>query len=42
MISIEKSLQAYRVLNTPTNLSWKQHWVKDKYSNIDLLNCSDE
>ena len=42
MISIEKSLQAYRVLNTPTNLSWKQHWVKDKYSNIDLLKCSDE
>lgn len=40
MISIEKSLQAYRVLNTPTDLSWKQHWVNEKYSNIDLLNCT--
>ena len=40
MVSIEKSLQAYRVLNTPTDLSWKQHWVNEKYSNIDLLKCT--
>ena len=26
-ISLEQSLQAYRIMNTPTQLSWKQHWA---------------
>ena len=38
-ISLEKSLQAYRVLNTPTKLSWKQHWAQETFSHNDLLEC---
>lgn len=38
-ITLEQSLQAYRVLNTPAKYSWKKHWVDEEFSNIDLLNC---
>ena len=38
-ITLEQSLQAYRVMNTPTKLSWKQHWAQETFSNNDLLLC---
>ena len=38
-ITLEQSLQAYRVLNTPAKFSWKQHWANEDFSDIDLLNC---
>lgn len=38
-ISLEQSLQAYRVMNTPTKLSWKQHWAQEMFSNPDILKC---
>lgn len=41
-LSLEQSLQAYRVMNTPTKLSWKQHWAQEVFSNNDALLCSDE
>ena len=39
-ITLEKSLQAYRVMNTPTKYSWKQHWANETFSNNDLMLCS--
>lgn len=41
-ITLEQSLQAYRVMNTPSKLSWKQHWALEKFSHNDVLKCSDE
>lgn len=41
-LSLEQSLQAYRVLNTPTHLSWKQHWVTQSFTHDNILECSDE
>ena len=38
-ITLEQSLQAYRVMNTPARLSWKQHWAQEAFSNKDLLLC---
>lgn len=38
-ITLEQSLQAYRVMNTPTKYSWKQHWAQETFSNPDLLDC---
>jgi len=35
--SLEKALQAYRVMNTPTKYSWKQHWAQETFSNDDAL-----
>ena len=32
-ISLEQSLQAYRVMSTPTQLSWKQHWANEVFTN---------
>lgn len=40
-ISLEQSLQAYRVLNTPTIYSWKQHWAQESFSSNDMLELSD-
>lgn len=40
-ISLEQSLQAYRVMNTPTKFSWKQHWAQETFSNKDLFMCDD-
>ena len=39
-ISLEKSLQAYKVMHTPTDLSWKQYLAKEKFDNDELLKCS--
>ena len=39
-ISLEQSLLAYRVMNTPTKYSWKQHWAQETFSNNDLLECA--
>lgn len=30
-ISLEQSLQAYRVMNTPTQYSWKKHWAQEEF-----------
>lgn len=40
-ISLDQSLQAYRVLNTPTRYSWKQHWAQETFSSNDMLELSD-
>ena len=40
-ISLDQSLQAYRVLNTPTRYSWKQHWAQETFSSNDMLRLSD-
>ena len=40
--SLEKSLLAYRVIHTPTQLSWKQHWVQEKFEHDDLMSCTTE
>jgi hypothetical protein len=36
-ISLEQSLQAYRVMNTPTRYSWKQHWAQEEFEHNDML-----
>ena len=36
-ISLDKSLQAYRVMNTPTKYSWKQHWAQEEFDSNDML-----
>ena len=41
-LTLEQSLQAYRVLNTPSNLSWKQHWVQETFSHNNLLDCTEQ
>lgn len=41
-ISIEQSLSAYRIIHTPSNLSWKQHYVNQKFTDINLLKCPRE
>lgn len=41
-LSLEQSLQAYRVMNTPTKFSWKQHWAQEVFSNNDVLLCDDD
>ena len=41
-ITLEQSLQAYRVLNTPTKYSWKQHWATETFSQNDYFKCSEE
>ena len=39
-ITLEQSLQAYRVMNTPTKFSWKQHWAQETFSEKDAFECS--
>lgn len=41
-ISLEQSLQAYRVYHTPSSLTWKQHYVEEKFSNNNILECTKE
>ena len=41
-ISLEQSLQTYRVMNTPTELSWKQHWAKEVFTCDSYMDCSEE
>ena len=36
-VSLEQALQSYRVMNTPTKYSWKQHWAQETFSNDDAL-----
>lgn len=36
-ISLDQSLQAYRVMNTPTKYSWKQHWALEEFSTNDMM-----
>lgn len=39
-LSLDKALAAYRVLHTPVSLSWKQHYVRQTYSDDNLLKCT--
>ena len=41
-VSLEQALQSYRVMNTPTKYSWKQHWAQETFSNDDALLLSVE
>ena len=41
-LTLDQSLQAYRVLNTPTKFSWKQHWVQEVFSKDNILDCPEE
>lgn len=38
-ITLEQSLKAYRVMSSPTNLSWKQHWAQETFSSVDYMEC---
>lgn len=38
-ISLEKSLQAFRVLAAPAKQSWKVHYANEEFSSPDLLMC---
>lgn len=40
-ISLDQSLQAYRVLNTPTKYSWKQHWAQEEFDSPDMLELNE-
>ena len=35
--SLDKSLQAYRIMNTPTQYSWKQHCAQEEFDEDDML-----
>lgn len=39
-ITLEQSLKAYRVMSSPTNLSWKQHWAQETFSSVDYMECN--
>lgn len=41
-LTLDKALQAYRVMNTPTKLSWKQHWAQETFSELNAMKCSDD
>ena len=41
-VSLEQALQSYRVMNTPTKYSWKQHWAQETFSNDDALLLSED
>lgn len=41
-LSLEKELQGYRVLHTPTTFSVKQHWAKAIFSHDNFFDCTDE
>src|SRR5574344_1258766 len=41
-ITLEQSLKSYRLLNTPLSLSWKQHYVNEKFSSPNLILCTME
>lgn len=40
-ISLDKSLQAYRIMNTPTKYSWKQHWAQEEFDVNDMMLLDD-
>ena len=41
-LTLEQSLQAYRVQSVPSTLSWKQKYVKETFSDDNILKCSAE
>ena len=41
-LSLDKSLRAYRVLHTPAEFSWKQHYVKETFSSCNIMKCTPE
>ena len=36
-ITLEESLQSYKIMNTPTEYSWKQHWATENFDEDDIL-----
>ena len=38
-LTLEQSLQAYRVLHAPAKLSWKQQWALETFSHNNALEC---
>ena len=38
--NLDKALQSYRVMHTPPEYSWKQHWVSEKFSSPDYYKCT--
>ena len=38
-ITLEQSLQAYRVQSVPSTLSWKQKYVKETFSDDNIIKC---
>lgn len=40
-ITLEQSLQAYRVMNTPTKYSWKQHWAQEEFDSNDMFDLDE-
>lgn len=41
-LELEKALQQYRILHTPTQFSIYQFWANQSFSNDSLLECSEE
>lgn len=41
-ISLEQSLQAYRVYHTPSDMTWKQHYASERFSNDNILKCPED
>ena len=41
-ISLAQSLSAYRCISTDKSLTWKQNYVNEKFSNDNILLCTDE
>ena len=41
-LTLEQSLEAYRVQSVPATLSWKQAYVKETFSNDNILRCTQE
>ena len=41
-LTLEQSLQAYRVQSVPSTLSWKQKYVKETFSSDNILKCTPE
>ena len=40
-LSLEQSLQAYRVMNTPSQYSWKQHWAQEVFDTSDMMELNE-
>ena len=42
VLTLEQSLQAYRVMNQTTSQTWKRHWADEKFSSEDYTLLSQE
>ena len=41
-VSLEQALERYRVMNTPTEFSWKQHYAKEVFNKVNAMDLSPE